>query len=124
MHRTALAALAAVVLLAGCEDAVLNPDDPEFPFNAHVEVDARVQEVVFVARVENALRAAEPNAVFTVTLYDGPLFVASGAASTGRLEPSEARTAAVAFSRALVWSCFQWSVATEGGRRRSSELIC
>jgi hypothetical protein len=75
-------------------------------------------------RDAHALRAAEPNAVFTVTLYDGPLFVASGAASTGRLAPSEVRTAAVAFSRALLWSCFQWSVATEDGRRRSSELIC
>ncbi|MBD0319518.1 MAG: hypothetical protein ICV87_04240 [Gemmatimonadetes bacterium] len=118
------AELAALVLLAGCEEITVDPDAAEFPFNAHVEVASDVQQVVFLARVENALRTGERNATFTVSLYDGPLFVASGSASTGRLAPSEVRTASVAFNRALVWSCFQWSVATEDGRRRVSDLVC
>jgi hypothetical protein len=124
MHRFALTALAAL-LLAGCEEVVADDDDlSEYPFNAHVDVDVRLQEIVFVARVENAVRTPEPNAAFTVTLYNGPLYVAAGSASTGPLAPSEARAASVAFTRSLVWNCFQWSIATQDGRRRTSEVIC
>lgn len=124
MPRFTLSALVAALFLSGCEDAPLGADPSEYPFNAHVQVDSDVQQFVFVARVENALGAPEPNAAFTVTLYNGPLYVAAGSASTGPLAPGEVRNASVAFSRALVWSCFQWSVATQDGRRRTSELIC
>ena len=124
MPRIARSALAALLLLAGCEEVIVDPAPAGFPFNAHVEVTSDVQQVVFLARVENAVRTEERNATFTVSLYDGPLFVASGSSSTGPLAPAQVRTASVAFNRALVWSCFQWSIATEDGRRRSSELIC
>lgn len=124
MPRFAPPALAALLLLGGCEEVPLDPNPSAFPFNAHVDVASDAREVVFVARVENAVDTAEPNATFTVTLYDGPLFVASGSASTGPLAASQARTASVAFARSLVWSCFQWSVATDDGRRRTSPLVC
>jgi hypothetical protein len=124
MPTTAHAALAALLLAAGCDEVPAGSDPDAFPFNAHVDVDAAAAEVQFVARVENATSRGEPDARFAVALYNGPVFVASGAAATGPVGAGESRRAAVAFSRGLVWTCFQWSVSTQDGRRRSSELIC
>lgn len=124
MWNWARAALWMVLALAACDDVPSGAETDTFPFNAHVDVDAGVQQVLFVARVENASAREEPDAQFSVSLYNGPLFVASGAAGTGRVAAGESRTASVAFNRALAWNCFQWSIATRDGRRRTSELIC